>query len=172
MAQSLEPKCALLPAAFIFWYLASAQSANRRSFGMNAGSWFWPDVSDMGGAEDACRLAKWCAVAVAGLTAILALVSITGPSIAGLRPFAFVDAAIFAVIAFGLEKQSRVAAVAGFVLYLSERIYMVATTGSILGAGALGIVILIGFLNGIRGAFAIARLKASSASVSSAATGS
>ena len=135
---------------------------------MNSGSWFCPDVSNMEGAEDSCRLAKWCAVAVAGLTALLALVSIAGPSIAGIRPFAFVDAAIFGVVAFGLEKQSRVA---GFALYLCERVYMIVTTGSILGAGALGIVILIGFLNGIRGAFAIARLKADSASISPAPTG-
>ncbi len=138
---------------------------------MNSGSWFWPDVSDMEGAEDPCRLAKWCAVAVAGLTAILALISITGPSFAGIRPFAFVDAAIFAAIAFGLEKQSRLAAVAGFALYLSERIYMIVHTGSILGAGVLGVVILIGFLNGIRGAFAIAGRKANSASTSAAPTG-
>jgi hypothetical protein len=82
-----------------------------------------------------------------------------------------VGAVIFGAIAFGLEKQSRVAAVAAFVLYLIERIYMIVQTGSFLGAGALGIVILIGFLNGIRGTFAIAKLKANLASTSSAPTG-
>src|SRR5215471_13046941 len=126
----------------------------------------------MEGAEDACRLATWCALAVAGLTAVLALISITGPSLVRIQPYGFVVAVIFGVIAFGLEKQSRVAAVAAFVLYLIERIYMIVQTGSFLGAGALGIVVLIGFLNGIRGTFAMAKLKANSAARSAAPTGS
>ena len=68
------------------------------------------------------------------------------------------EAALFGAIAFGLEKCSRVAATAGFVLYLADRIYMIVYTESFLGAGILGTVILIGFLNGIRGAFAAAKL--------------
>lgn len=126
---------------------------------MNSGSWFWPDVSTLDGAEDACRLAKWCALAISGLAALPVLFALISMRFTVASVATLLEAAIFGAIAFGLEKHSRVAAVAGFVLYLADRIYMIAHTGSFLGAGALGIVILIGFLNGMRGAFAIARLK-------------
>ena len=49
----------------------------------------------------------------------------------------------------------------GFVLFLIEKIYTFIVTGSILGVGALGVVMLIGLLNGVRGAFAYQKLVAS-----------
>ena len=78
----------------------------------------------------------------------------------GITSAALLDAALFAAIAFGLYKHSRFAAVAGFVLYLIEKIYALVTTGNILGVGVLGVVILFGFLNGMRGAFAYQKLLA------------
>jgi hypothetical protein len=45
-------------------------------------------------------------------------------------------------------------------LYLIEKIYALVLSGNFLGVGALGVVILIGFLNGLRGAFAYHKLLA------------
>jgi len=126
---------------------------------MNSGSWYWPDVDNLEGAEDACRLAMWCAMLVSGVTALLAFLALNGIRILPISGSALVDAAIFAAVAYGLSRHSRFAAVAGFVLFLIERIYMVIQTGTIFGAGVLGIVFLIGFLNGMRGAFAYHKLK-------------
>jgi hypothetical protein len=103
----------------------------------------------------------WCAIAVAGFTAIAVVL-----------PFVFfigvpksvsatlADAIVFAAIAYGISRFSRFAAVAGFVLFLLEKIYAYVTTGTILGVGVVGVVLLIGFLNGVRGAFAYHKLLA------------
>jgi hypothetical protein len=130
---------------------------------MNSGSWYWPDLSDIDGAKDASRLGMWCAVIVAGITGLFALLALAGTSLMGVRPLSLVDAALFAGIAFGIHKYSRFAAVAGFALFLIEKIYQVIQQGP-LGAGVLGIVFLIGFLNAMRGTFAYHKFVAASAS--------
>src|SRR5215469_11225727 len=109
---------------------------------MNSGSWFWPDLSDIDGAKDACRLGMWCAIIVAGMTGLFALLALTGTSLMGASPLSLVDAALFAAIAFGIYKYSRFAAVTGFALFLIEKIYQVVQQGP-LGAGVLGIIFLI-----------------------------
>ena len=125
---------------------------------MNSGSWFWPDVSDLDGAKDATRYGMWCALLVAGVTTLFAALSLLGVGLMGVTPAALLDAALFGAIGFGLSRYSRFAAVAGFVLFLAEKIYAVVTTGSILGAGVFGVILLFGLLNGIRGAFAYQKL--------------
>jgi|HubBroStandDraft_3_1064219.scaffolds.fasta_scaffold97065_2 hypothetical protein len=127
---------------------------------MNSGSWYWPDVSDLDGAKDATRYGMWCALLVAGVTTLFAVLSLFGVRLMGITPAALLDAALFGAIGFGLSRYSRFAAVAGFLLYLLEKIYALVTTGSILGVGALGVVMLFGFFNGIRGAFAYQKLAA------------
>src|SRR5271168_2964523 len=117
---------------------------------MNNGSWYWPDVSEIDGAKSAIQYGMWCAIIVAGFTTVAASVGLLGVTLFHIPPSAFLDAVIFAVIAYGLHRQSRTAAVAGLLLYLLEKIYAVMQTGSILGVGALGVVILFGFFNGVR----------------------
>jgi len=101
-----------------------------------------------------------CAVVVATVTAFFAMLSLFGTSVMGISASALLDAAVFGAVAFGLSKYSRFAAVAGFAFFLGEKIYAYIVTGSILGVGVLGIVILFGFLNGIHGAFAYQKLLA------------
>jgi len=127
---------------------------------MNSGSWYWPDVSDLDGAKDATKYGMWCAILVATVTALLSVLSLFGFSIMHISWSALLDAAIFGVIAFGLSRHSRIAAVAGFALFLGEKIYTAYVVGSILGIGVLGIIILFGFFNGMRGAFAYQKLLA------------
>src|SRR5262245_36894478 len=122
---------------------------------MSNSSWFRPDLNSQEGAKSACRAAMWCAVFVASITAVVAIIAIAG--VKGMPlPIdgsALFDAAIFAGIAFGLSRCSRFAAVAGFVLFLFERIYMIAKAGFLMGGGILGVILLIAFFNGMRGAF-------------------
>ena len=127
---------------------------------MNSGSWYWPDVSDLDGAKDAAHYGMWCAILVAGFTAIFVILSFFGTRLMGITPAALLDVALFAAIAYGLSRYSRFAAVAGFVLFLIEKIYAFVLTGSILGVGVFGAIILFGFLNGVRGAFAYQKLLA------------
>jgi len=125
---------------------------------MNNGSWYWPDVSDSDGAKDATKYGMWCAIIVAAITAGLSVLTIMGMGIRGISAYALIDAFAFAGIAYGLSRYSRFAAVAGFVLYLAEKIYAYVVTGSILGVGVLVEDDLFGLLNGIRGAFAYQKL--------------
>jgi hypothetical protein len=116
--------------------------------------WYWPDVSDLEGAKGAARYGMCCAVFVAGVTTLFVLLAIFGFSFMGIKP----DAVLFAGIAFGLSRYSRIAAVAGFALFVIEKIYIVMATGSFLAVGVLGNLIALGFLNSIRGTFAHAKL--------------
>jgi hypothetical protein len=122
---------------------------------MNNSSWFWPDVSNVEEAKKACRVAMWCAIFVASVTTLFSLLALAGTKIANLPidASALFDAALFAGIAFGLSRYSRFAGVAGFALFLFERIYMISKSGPAAGGLFLGIFILLGFLHGMRGAF-------------------
>jgi len=129
---------------------------------MNNGSWYWPDVSEIDGAKSAIQYGMWCAIIVAGFTTVAVSLGLVGVTLFHIAPSALFDAALFAVIAYGLHRHSRTAAVAGLLLFLLEKIYTVMQTGSIFGVGALGVVFLFGFFNGVRGAFAFHKLLAAS----------
>lgn len=128
---------------------------------MNNSSWFWPDVSNVDEAKKACRVAMWCAVLVASITALFSILAIVGaaPKNLPIDGSALFDAALFAGIAFGLSRFSRFAGVAGFVLFLIERIYMIAKGGPAAAGLFMGIFLLLGFLHGMRGAFAHHKLQ-------------
>jgi hypothetical protein len=126
---------------------------------MNTGSWYRPDLSDLDGAKTACRSGMWCAIVVASITSLFAFLAIAGIKAFPIDGSALFDAALFGGIAFGLSRCSRFAGVAGFGLFLLERIYMVAKTGFMVGTGIFGIILLIGFFNAMRGAFAYKKLQ-------------
>src|SRR5579859_1170613 len=123
---------------------------------MNNSNWFWPDVSNPEEARKACKVAMWCAIFVAGVTALFSFLAMAGTKMNNIPVdgSALFDAALFAGIAFGLSRYSRFAGVAGFALFLFERIYMIAKSGPAGGGLFMGIFILLGFLHGMRGAFA------------------
>jgi succinate dehydrogenase hydrophobic anchor subunit len=123
---------------------------------MNKSNWFWPDVSNLEEAKKACRVAMWCAIVVAGVTTLFSVLAISGAKMKGIPVdgSALIDAALFAGIAFGLSRYSRFAGVAGFVLFLFERIYMMAKSASPFSGLIFGVFLLLGFLHGMRGAFA------------------
>jgi len=130
---------------------------------MESKKWFWPDVSTVEGAKEAARYGMWCAVFVAGVTTLFVLLAIFGTSLMGVKPAALVDVLLFVGIAYGLSRTSRFAAVAGFALFIFEKIYMLATTRSVLSVGVMGVIIALGFLNSIRGTFAYYKLTAGEA---------
>ena len=131
---------------------------------MNSGSWYWPDVSELDGAKDATQVGMWCAVAVAAFTLIstvLPFVFFIG--VPKSVPATLADGVVFGAIAYGISRYSRFAAAAGFLLFLLEKIYAYVVSGTILAVGVVGVILLIGFLNGVRGAFAYHKLLATAA---------
>jgi hypothetical protein len=119
----------------------------------------------MEGAKDAMKVGMWCAILVAAFTTIFTVLAFVGIRLMGSSPLALIDALLFAGVAYGISKYSRVAAIVGFVLFVIEKIAALISTGSFLGVGAMGVVILIGLLNGVRGALAYHKLLAARTAV-------
>src|SRR5258708_28605285 len=127
----------------------------------------WPKIVDVAGARFAAKLAMGAAFFCAGSTLLFVLVARVGMSLVqGLNERALVDAAVFVLLGFLILRMSRIAAVGAMALYIFERIDMwnrltVAAGPSI----PMMIVLLLCFINGIRGTFAYQRYLESSVNV-------
>ncbi|OUC14103.1 MAG: hypothetical protein B0A82_13880 [Alkalinema sp. CACIAM 70d] len=125
---------------------------------------FFPPIETLGDAQAVAHQGTWAACFVTGMTTIVALASMLKILPAGIpiNAWSLIDAALFAVIALGIYRMSRVAAVAGLIVYCIERVYMQMALGPKFGAGIFVTILLIcAFINAIRGTFAYHRLKQS-----------
>ena len=125
-----------------------------------AWGWMWPSVADLESAMLASRRGFWAAGACAVMTGLLALLALAGVEAVRARGFdasALGDGAIFAAIAFGLWRYSRIAAWAGLLIYLFERVVMWSDTG--LANPAVAVILTLAFAAGIRGTHAVHRLR-------------
>jgi hypothetical protein len=116
-------------------------------------NWAWPEIIDEDSARDAAHKAGGWAAAVAGITALLAVISLTGSSLFGITPLSLVDAALFGVVAWRVWYGSRAWAVAGLSLYSLEVLFSVINHPP--GVGILTIIVLLALINGVRGTFAL-----------------
>jgi hypothetical protein len=124
--------------------------------------WVWPDTRTRAGANLAARLGFWAAVACGWVTLAFALMGASNKAFAGawhLDAWGLVDAALFAAIAIGMWRRSRVAAWSGLVLYLVE-CYWRWTTLSLRTAAdcAVAATYVLAFVGGVRGAMGWHRL--------------
>ncbi len=119
-------------------------------------AWFWPKVSDRKNAQFAITEACLVAVALAVITAILATVEVLRPATEGPGAEAFVSPVVFAGIAFGIYRKSRLAAISGLALYLAERAYVLVKVGP--SIGFIPVLVALAFLHGVRGTFAYHKL--------------
>ena len=105
---------------------------------------FWPHITDEASARKAAFQGAGAAALISVVTAILAIGGFLGFDLSLLW-----DATIFAIVAWGIFKMSRFAAVAGLIMYLLEQGYKVAEAGKI---GNLGMLLLfcLAFVNSIR----------------------
>jgi hypothetical protein len=93
------------------------------------------------------------------MTGVVSVLSYAGIQLFGqvkITPLSLIDSALFAVIAWALFRYSRVAAVAGLLLYIVERIDMIAS--GLIGGLLMTAIIALIFLGAVRGTFAYARL--------------
>jgi hypothetical protein len=124
---------------------------------------FWPDVSTLEDAQWATKHGVWAAGFVAVVTGIVSLAALSlHKSVLGVSGSGFVDAAIFAAVAWGIYKNSRFAAVSGLVVYLVERSYMLKTgAGGGAGAAVMVMFLTLAFVAAVRGTFAYRKLTSS-----------
>jgi hypothetical protein len=126
--------------------------------------WLLPIINDLKSAENLVEngfLAAIFTISLIILNAILGdlntILGVIVIKISGVDPGALVDVVIFWIIACGLYKMSRTAAIAGLCLYLIEIIHLWLIYGLL--DAPLTIIIILLFANSIRGTFAYHRFK-------------
>ena len=121
-------------------------------------NWAWPEIIDEDSARDAAHMAGGWAGVVAGLTTLLAVISIAGGgSFMGIGAWSLVDAAFFGVVAWRIWCGSRLFAVIGLSLYALEVLYNVVTHPP--GIGILPVIIMLALINGVRGTFGLHKFE-------------
>jgi hypothetical protein len=120
---------------------------------------YWPDITTTAIAEKCIKNAAGVAYFVAGLTALLAALA-WFDVIHIVSPWSVIDAVLFAVIGFFISRGSRVAASLGLALYLFESVDRLLSGGGSSGGASVAVVFFMLFwINGVRGAFALVRLR-------------
>jgi len=120
--------------------------------------WYWPELVDLASARQAVHRARGAALFVAGMTVLVALLALAGIELMkGASAWALLDAALFFLIAWGLHRFSRTAAVAGLVLFVLERLAVMFQTRA--SGILLTVILILLFVHGVRGAFAYHRLR-------------
>jgi hypothetical protein len=114
---------------------------------------YWPDLDDLWSAKKACRQACSGAIAVGLVTTVAVFLQLKGIKILdGINASGFIDAAVFLVLAFFIYHCSRTAAAIALVLYVAEQVMMGRFS-------AMGILLTLFFINGVRGSFAYHEFK-------------
>jgi len=123
-------------------------------------SFIWPAVDTEQAAKKLLRYGVGAALFSAVVTALVAAWAFR----ANTRAFnyigadAYLDAALFLAVAFGIYKGSRIAAVGGLLLFVAEKAYQFEQTGTLRGAW-MALFLIVCYLYAIRGAFALHRLR-------------
>lgn len=125
-------------------------------------NFFWPDVSSIESAKKAAAYGAGAAGLVALMTAAFATMALMSRStvIGFIDAWAYLDAMIFAIIAFGIYKESRVAAVFGLIVFLAEKAHQIHVTEKFDGA-VMAVFIVVFFISSVRGTFALHKLRSS-----------
>jgi len=124
-------------------------------------NWIWPQIHDEASAEIAVKEAVGYASVVALVTAGIATASIfLGRPVVGYDAWNYLDAVLVGLIAFGLWKHSRVAAVAGLLYWLITT-YIKSQNGRV---GLVTILVFLGFIHGVRGTFAYRKYRSATPS--------
>ncbi len=126
---------------------------------------YWPAMTTAEVAQKCVKNAANVAYFVAGATALLVLLA-WFDVVHLVSKWSALDALAFMVLGFFISRGSRVAAIIGLTFYMVEALGRIATSEDAdQAAGGLSIltlVLILFFVNGIRGAFALARLRQTS----------
>jgi hypothetical protein len=117
-----------------------------------------PSITDKLSAKKAAKHGIWASLFCSCTTILVVFINAIGLKILEVSYLALIDAVIFGIIAFGIYKMSRSAAIIGLVYYLYGRISMYIIEGS-LGKPYYIIIFIIMFINSIRGTFLYHKYK-------------
>jgi len=129
--------------------------------------WYWPQIDNVADAEQASNGGMWAALICAGVTTLFATVAVVSHgAIMGINGWAYVDALLFAVIAWRIRARSKAFAVAGLTLFALEKVFQFATQPKAAVGIFLAIALLLAFISGVRGTFAYHRMRDAAATES------
>lgn len=106
----------------------------------------WPSFYTTGGATKVARQAVYFAMLLIAATTFIAIVSQT--------PLLFVDVAVIALLAFGIWKMSKVAAMIALIYYAGSSILVLASGDFRLSTVFIRLIGILIFVNGLRATFA------------------
>ena len=109
--------------------------------------WIWPTIVDTTTAQKASKQGLWASAWCAGATIVFVVLAQLGTQMFNFDMWALLDAFLFIVIGWGIYKMNRIAAVAGLVLYIIERLSMWSEQGP--KNAAIAIFITLMFINSI-----------------------
>jgi hypothetical protein len=164
-AQYIRQHCERCPAYGSIWSKAVKRCTCGYDFqthamgppsGTGSRKWYWPDITDLESAATAGREGAAVAFVVAGITTIFAVLAAFHVANV-LSPWALIDAGVMATLGFFIRRMSRAAAVIALVWFIAARIQGAITHG-LASNLLLGLILLAGFISGVRGTFAYHRL--------------
>lgn len=128
--------------------------------------WLWPKVDLRRRAQNAIEEGFWVACFLSFLYAMWALIGVLrDATINDIEQFGV--AALFAALAFGIRRRSRVAAISALILYVLARVAQ--GWASLSPFQVVSFLFILAFVNCIRGAFAYRKFPAISANTPSVA---
>ncbi len=122
-------------------------------------NFFWPSIDTEEDAKKAIRMGASGCFVVALVTGVLAVLQMRGilKLIPGLDGYALIDSAIFSIVGIFILRGSRVAAVAGLLLYVGGQYVTMRVAG--IRFSPMMLILTVYFINGIRGAFEYHEMK-------------
>jgi hypothetical protein len=129
---------------------------------------WWPSVDTPEDAKRAVKDAAGAAVFVSVVTAIFSILAAAHVQFVrqlGIDTWSLVDAVVFAVIAWRIWRQSRIAAWAGLILFSVEKLYMLSNAQEVSPPNLIvAAAIILAFIAGIRGTSALHHFESKSVS--------
>jgi len=119
-------------------------------------NWLWPEINDSESAAAAGREGAAVAFAIAGITAVFAVLAFFDVTNV-VSPWAWSDACVMALLGFFILRMSRSAAVIALAWFVAARIQGAVAHGFASNV-LLGLILLVGFVSGIRGTVAYHQL--------------
>ncbi len=128
---------------------------------------WWPPIESEEDARKTARYGFWAAVINVLMTGFLAAILLMGGrnNPLGAEPnllwWALGDAVVFVAVAAGLYVYSRLAAVAGLLLFVGSKVFgwILLSQAPQVGALLIAALFLIFYIHGVRGCFALARFR-------------
>lgn len=126
-------------------------------------NFWWPDISTLEQARSAAMGGAAVAGIVAAVTLAFTLYAVYREPVLNITAWSFVDVVLFVVIAIGIWRLSRVAAVAGLALYIVEQGYQFVSVGP--KNPVMAILFILVLIHSVRGTFSYHRLARTSAAI-------